>query len=156
MASHPTGLALLLSQLGSVATEEFATAIAPLGLTPPLAGVLRLIATTPGVSQRELALTMGAAPSRIVVHLDELEALDVIVREKSDDRRVNRVRLTEQGTALMARLRGAVARADATLADGLDADTRDALIAALRTVADRRGVAPEVHPGMRVVRGRRS
>ncbi|MBE7161109.1 MAG: MarR family transcriptional regulator [Williamsia herbipolensis] len=149
---RPTGITLLLSQLGADAAARFAEALVPLDLTPPLASVLRLIATRPGISQRELALALGAAPSRVVTHLDDLEGRGAIVREKSADRRMNRIVMTEQGDELFARVRRVVADTDRATVDGLDDAQRLTLTELLTELAGHRGITPGVHPNMGAAR----
>ncbi len=66
-------MAFLLAQLGAHAAGRFAERIAGLDLTPAQAGLLRLVARTPGRSQRELAGDLGMPPSRFVPFADKLE-----------------------------------------------------------------------------------
>ena len=54
-----------------------------LGLNRPHAGTLRLVASMPDCSQRSLADRLGILPSRIVVLIDELEAMELVRRERS-------------------------------------------------------------------------
>ena len=71
---HPSGVALLLAQVGALGARLFAEQIAPLGLTATQAQVLRLIAGIGSPNQAELAGALGVRPSRLVVVLDELES----------------------------------------------------------------------------------
>jgi hypothetical protein len=57
------GSAFLLAQLGAHATTLFAERIAPLDLTPPQAGFLRLVAAEPGSSQQAIASRLGMTAS---------------------------------------------------------------------------------------------
>src|SRR5579864_9661309 len=67
------GLAFLLSQVGAHAAARFAEHLAPLQLTPPHAGILRVIKEADGLSQQALGEKLGMFPSRLVQVLDELE-----------------------------------------------------------------------------------
>lgn len=148
--SQPRSSAFLLAQLGAHAAARFAERLAPLDLTPPLAGVLRLVAREPGVSQRALARHLGAAPSRVVGLVDELEDRGLVARSRSEqDRRVHELRLTVEGEGVLTEL-SAVARAhDREITATLTADERRELRRLLGQLADACGLAPGVHPGYR-------
>src|SRR6201996_8197634 len=64
--------AFLLTQLGSHAASQFAERLASLDLTPPDAGILRLLRAAAGLSQQELAARLQIHPSRLVAILDNL------------------------------------------------------------------------------------
>ena len=149
MAQHGPGVALLLAQVGAEASQRFAEAIKPLGLTPPQAGLLRLLARRPDCSQRELATLLSVAPSRVVSYLDDLERRGVVVRRQSSDRRVNLVNLTAEGTHLMGRLRTAAKEHDASVTSALTAEQVADLRAQLSVIADYLGLESGVHPGYR-------
>src|ERR1700759_426204 len=93
---RPARIGFLLSQLGSHAAEVFAAQLKELGITPSEAGVIRVIARTPDVTQRELADRLGAAQSRVVALIDGLERKGLATRTRSTtDRRVQHLDLTE-------------------------------------------------------------
>lgn len=144
------GVAFLLAQLGAHAAERFALALGEHDLTPPLAGIMRLLRAAPGMSQQQLAERLGVAPSRIVNYLDDLESRGWISRTRdSADRRVNMLALTEAGQQAFTSL-AAVARAhDAAITAGLTAAERDALLDLLAKLADHQQLTPGVHPGYR-------
>lgn len=146
----PASSAFLLAQLGAHAAERFAERLASLDLTPPLAGVLRFVARQPGISQRALARHLGAAPSRVVGLVDELENRGLVTRFRSEqDRRVHELRLTAEGESMLTEL-SALARAhDREITAALTADERRELRRLLGQVADACGLAPGVHPGYR-------
>src|SRR5437763_8702685 len=82
------GLAFLLSQVGAHAAARFAERLAPLNLTPPHAGILRVIQQADGLSQQALGEKLGMFPSRLVVVLDELEQRGLVERRDNPaDRR---------------------------------------------------------------------
>jgi hypothetical protein len=58
-----TGSAFLLAQLGAHGAAQFAQRISELDLTPPQAGLLRLIAWNPGQSQQAIAGKLGTLAS---------------------------------------------------------------------------------------------
>jgi DNA-binding MarR family transcriptional regulator len=141
-------VAFQLSQLGGLAGARFSAAVAPLGLSAAEAGVLRLLARAPGISQRALAVRLGAGPSRVVVLIDSLEKAGLVVRKRSaTDRRHHELRLTEAGTTTLAQLRGVAERHDRDLLAPLTAVERTQLADLLEKLSRGHDLDPEVHPG---------
>ena len=140
--------AFLLAQIGAHAAARFAERLAPLGLVPAHAGILRLVAGRPGISQQELASSLGMLPSRLVAYLDELEEKGLVERRDNlEDRRQYALRTTDAGARAMADV-GRVARAhDDAICAALGAGERAQLGALLARVADDQGLTPGVHPG---------
>ena len=66
----------LLAQLGAHAAARFAERLLVLELTPPDAGILRLLRAEAGLSQQGLAAKLQIHPSRLVAILDNLEKRD--------------------------------------------------------------------------------
>ncbi|MHA6760206.1 MarR family winged helix-turn-helix transcriptional regulator [Streptacidiphilus sp. PAMC 29251] len=154
MNARTGGAAFLLAQLGAHAAAVFAARIADIGLTPPQAGLLRLLAATPGRSQRELAGDLGMPPSRFVPFADELEGRGLIERRRNPgDRRLYAVHLTEQGTALLGELGQAGRAHEEQICQGLTPEEHGQLTALLRRIADQQGLSPGVHPGFRTLGG---
>jgi DNA-binding MarR family transcriptional regulator len=143
-------VAFLLAQVGAHAAGLFAERLAPLGLAPQHAGILRLLAREQGSSQRELADRLGIQPSRLVALLDELESRGVIERRDDPaDRRSYALHLTQSGRATLAEI-GRVARQHgAALCAALDEDERRQLGSLLARIAAEQGLTPGVHPGYR-------
>jgi DNA-binding MarR family transcriptional regulator len=82
----------------------FAEALEPLGLRPPHFGVMRLIATEPGLTQQELAERSLIDPSSMVAVVDELEELGYAERQAHPgDRRKHSLHLTAAGTRMLER-----------------------------------------------------
>src|SRR5690606_40386308 len=95
---RPRRIAFLLSQLGSDASAAFERALAPLGITPSEAGLLRLIGRNPGISQKAVSEHLGVGPSRVVAVLDRLERQGHVERRRSTtDRRSHDNHLTSSG-----------------------------------------------------------
>lgn len=144
----PVGVAFLLSQLGAHAGAQFAAALAEIGLAPPVAGILRILKVTPGLSQQELAGLLGLPPSRLVAIVDDLEERGWLVRERgTTDRRVNRLALTDAGRAAFVEVakvaRAHESRTTAALSSSETATLRDLL----SRLAAQQGLAEGVHPG---------
>jgi DNA-binding MarR family transcriptional regulator len=143
-------VAFLLTQVGSGAARRFAKALEPLNFAPPDAGILRLLARSPGISQRELAAQLDMHASRLVGVIDALERRGLVAREpNATDRRVYSLHLTDAGREALAAI-GAASRAhnDYICADLSEAE-REQLGAALEKIAARLGLRPGVHPGYR-------
>ena len=67
---------------------RFADRLAPLGLKPPHAGILRALDRADGLSQQALGEALGTFPSRLVARLDELEERGLVERrDRPGDRR---------------------------------------------------------------------
>lgn len=144
------GNAFLLAQLGAYAAQRFAERVAELELTPPQAGLLRIIAMGPGQSQQAVAGRLGTPPSRLVAMVDGLEKRGLVERRRNpDDRRNYALYLTEDGTRFMGSVAAvAMAHEDAMCA-GLDAEERATLRSLLSRVAATQGLPAHIHPGYR-------
>ncbi|MBB5159239.1 MarR family winged helix-turn-helix transcriptional regulator [Saccharopolyspora phatthalungensis] len=151
---HPQeGAAFLLAQLGAHAAELFAQRIARSDLTPAQAGLLRLLARTPGRSQRELADVLGMPPSRFVPFVDDLERRGLLERRKNpSDRRLYALFLTNDGTELLSRLRVEAAAHEEQICAALTPSEHQKLTGLLRRLAQQQGLSPGVHPGYRSMR----
>ena len=88
-----------------------------LGVTARQATLLWLVKRSPGLSLAELAAEEGISPPALSGHVDRLEIAGLLERVRStDDRRRVGLRLTDEGTRLMRRIR---ARRTTWLADRL-------------------------------------
>jgi DNA-binding MarR family transcriptional regulator len=149
-ASRPTGdgNAFLLSQLGHRAATLFAELLTPLNLTPPLAGILRLVDRQPGMSQQELSARLRLLPSRVVAFVDELESRGYVTRERNQtDRRLHALHLTDEGRDFMAELSKVAREHDRQVTAGLNATQKADLNELLALLAEHQRLTPGVHPG---------
>lgn len=148
---HRTGNSFLLAQIGAHAAARFAQRISELDLTPPQAGLLRLVAQNPGQSQQVLAQQLGVPASRLVPLVDRLEERGLIERRRNPgDRRHYALYLTEEGGRFMKTglARIGIAHEDDICA-ALTAAERDQLHGLLSRIGEQQGLAPGVHPGYR-------
>jgi DNA-binding MarR family transcriptional regulator len=146
----PTGAAFLLTQLGTHAARRFGERIAPLGITPPHAGILRMIATIPECSQQQLAERLGILPSRMVILIDELAEKGLVERRRSvSDRRNYELHLTRTGKQALEKMFRLASEHEADLLTALTADERATLARLCQKVADQQELTPGVHPGYR-------
>ena len=149
-SGRKTSVAFLLTQIGTRAAQDFGKALAPLGLTPPDAGILRLLGSSPGLSQQELARRLDMHASRLVAIIDALEQRGIVVRKpNAEDRRVYSLELTAAGRETLAAV-GLTARAhDDAVCAGLTAAESEQLGALLEKLAASLGLMPGIHPGYR-------
>ncbi|MGW4651529.1 MarR family winged helix-turn-helix transcriptional regulator [Kitasatospora sp. NPDC004289] len=146
----PTNPAFLLAQVGGHAATRFAERTAELGLNPPDVGLLRMIATRPGLSQRALAQDLGVVPSRVVALIDGLEKKGLVERRRStEDRRNHELHLSPAGFQCLHAVREVATAHEADLLGALSPAQRTQLTELLTLVADEQGLTPGVHPGYR-------
>jgi DNA-binding MarR family transcriptional regulator len=146
--SAKSSVAFLLSQVGSRSAQEFARLLEPLKLSPADAGILRLLRQSPGISQQQLAETLGMHASRLVAIIDALESRKLIARAQNpDDRRLYSLHLTARGAGALTEI-GNIARAhNELMCSGLKASEAEQLAALLQKIAAAQGLTPRVHPG---------
>ena len=150
LAAH--AVAFLLSQLGAFASTLFAERVAPLDLTPPQVGFLRLVGGEPGSSQQAIAGRLGMAPNRLVHLVDEMEERGLIERRRHpQDRRNHALHLTAEGSQLMGHLSGVAAAHEEAICAGLAPQERRQLGDLLERVAANQGLQPGIHPGYRLL-----
>jgi DNA-binding MarR family transcriptional regulator len=128
-ASHLTNTAgYMLSKLGQAVTEEFAERLRKLGLRPRHCGLLAAIRSMPMTSQLALGQALNVVPSAIVPMIDDLEALDAIIRVPDEaDRRRYAIQLTPKGAALLQQATAIAMKLDDVMLDSLEKDERDTL-----------------------------
>jgi DNA-binding MarR family transcriptional regulator len=119
--------------------DDFAEAIGQLEVSPGLFGMLVVIEANPGLKQTELANAAQLDRSSLVPALDKLEARGLVARRASaEDRRVNGLWLTQDGTALLKKLKQRVARHEQRLAQNLSEAEREQLIDLLQRILPER------------------
>ncbi|MHB1931274.1 MAG: MarR family winged helix-turn-helix transcriptional regulator [Acidimicrobiales bacterium] len=133
MLAIQDGLGFRVGHLARSLRRAWARELAPLGLSPPQAAVLRAVTGEPGCSLRALARTLGADPMNVKHCVDDLEGRGLIQSgDHPADRRLRTLTATEGGSALSAevdalagvqheRLNGALSPAQRR---GLDASLR--------------------------------
>ena len=146
-------LAFLLAQVGAHAAMRFGERISRLNLTPPDAGILRMLGASGGLSQQELSARLGIHPSRLVGILDALEEQRLVERKpNADDRRQYALHLTEKGRGMLGEM-GRIGREHTeSLCASLTAAEREHLGELLQKIATEQGLSPGVHPGYRRMR----
>lgn len=98
------------------------------GLSTPQYATLAIVETNPGVSSSELGRKVGSSRQAANEMLAGLERDGLIVRGPHPaDRRAHQIQLTDQGRALLAEARVAVARREAELEAGFTEEQRQAV-----------------------------
>ncbi|MDP5227103.1 MULTISPECIES: MarR family transcriptional regulator [Arthrobacter] len=150
MPQRPARIGFLLAQLGAHAADIFAEQTRSLGITPSEAGVIRIVARNPGISQRALADRLGAVQSRVVTLVDRLESAGLVSRTRSEsDRRMQLLALTNAGESMLGGLRQAAEEQEKQLTSGFTEEQKTALFELLSALGAARGLDAEVHPGYR-------
>ncbi|HEY6491399.1 MAG: MarR family transcriptional regulator [Terracidiphilus sp.] len=127
---------------------QFAERLGVLGLTPPDAGILRLLRVAAGLSQQELAAKLKIHPSRLVAILDNLERRRLVERRPNpDDRRLYSLYLTKEGGELLQQIGRVAQEHQEALLSALTDEERQTLGVFLLRIADQQGLARGVHPG---------
>jgi DNA-binding MarR family transcriptional regulator len=142
------GVAFLLSQLGHHSSRLWRERLAPLGLDPRHAMLLRRLAAEEGRSQQALGEALQIPPSRMVALVDGLEQRGLLRRRPSpNDRRVRTLHLTQEGRRLLGTIMEISLQHEQQLTTGLQPAEREQLITLLSRLAAAQGLAEGVHPG---------
>ncbi len=148
-------VAFLLAQLGAYAAEQFGERAHAVDFSRPQAGLLRLIARRPGLSQQAVADHLGMPASRLVALVDGLQERGLVERRRNpDDRRHHALFLTDAGEDAMRVLNEIATEHEAAITAPLSVPERADLSALLGKLAEAHGLRPGVHPGFRHVGAR--
>lgn len=113
--------------------QDFIRTLSLIDISPAQFSVLIVISANPGLSQAELAITLGIERARLVRLLHKLEARGLIQRRQSSaDGRRHALQLTPKGSAVLASAKTLAARHERRLVDRLGAERYDLLLQALR------------------------
>ena len=114
-------IGLLVTRTAKALSRAFDDALAAVGGSTSTWLVLLALKTGGHRTQGELAEAIGVRQPTITHHLDGMERSGLVRREREpDNRRVQRVTLTEAGEQLFLRLRRAAGAFDGRLRAGLD------------------------------------
>ena len=130
-----------ISTTGYAIGDRFAKLLAPLGLEPREFALLRAVSAMEGQSQQALGERLGIPASRMVAHIDALQARGLLDRRPNpEDRRAHAVHLTAAGREVLERALGVAIGHERALCAGLDGNEREQLLALLDKVGDALGV----------------
>jgi DNA-binding MarR family transcriptional regulator len=141
-ALEPGRLADLLGfhlRLASAAmARDFMDAVAETGLTQKQAAILELVSANPGVSQVDLARTLGTDRATMMALVDRLTHRRLLSRRRSEaDRRRQELVLTPAGEALLATSRRLIAAHERRFLKRFTAPERDRLVEMLKRIYGR-------------------
>jgi len=123
----------LFFRLWRASHTRAADALATLGLTPALFGLLNVLGTRDGAIQQELGAVMGIDPSTMVSLIDQLEEAGLAKRRPCPrDRRAREVTITPKGRRVLERGRAMILEVEDEVLGGLDDADRSQLLALLR------------------------
>jgi MarR family transcriptional regulator for hemolysin len=109
-------LGRLVALTGKVVRERFDRDLTAVDSSLNTYVILRTVESNAGLSQRQLAASVGIEGPTLIPHLDRLSADGLIVRVRDpDDRRVSRVELTAAGKAHLDRVESHAAQLDEAL-----------------------------------------
>src|SRR5262245_56437446 len=98
--------------------------------------ILALVQSNPDVTARQLARALAVTPPNIAIWLDKLESRSLVARERSTaDARMQHVRLTSRGKALVERSVQALLEGEHDALGGLSGAERAMLVELLHKVA---------------------
>jgi MarR family transcriptional regulator, transcriptional regulator for hemolysin len=131
--------------------RAFDDALAAAGGSRPAWLILLALKVQHPKTQRELAAMVGIEGATLTHHLDAMQRAGLVSRERlPENRRVQRVELTQAGEAAFLRMRGAARAFDRRIRRGLsqeDVDRLRELLAALdANITDESEQQPSLHP----------
>jgi DNA-binding MarR family transcriptional regulator len=143
------GAAYLLSQVGAHSSRRWHERLAPTGLDPRSALVLRHVAAEQGRTQASLSSSLALPPSRIVGMVDELEQRGLLERRANPrDRRAHALWLTNRGRKVLDQIMTLSREHEADICAGLPDSGRRQLIELLAAIVSEQGLARGGHPRM--------
>jgi MarR family transcriptional regulator for hemolysin len=132
---QPIGLAL--ASAAKRLSRAFDDTLAEAGGSRPVWLILLALKVQPPQTQRELAAAVGIEGATLTHHLDAMQRAGLVTRERMpENRRVQRVELTEDGERTFLRLRDAAMQFDTRIRAGLtdaDVDRLRELLATIET-----------------------
>lgn len=126
-----------LAQASIVTDQVFDEQVRRRGALRPVEfTLLALVQANPDVTARQLARALGVTPPNVAIGLDRLESRGLVARERSTaDARMQHVRVTRAGAALVDRSVQAVLEGEAAALASLSAAERAMLVELLHKVA---------------------
>lgn len=127
----------LLDHLARTMRRRAEAVLAPMGLRPRHLVALTVLRDRGGSTQQALASTLAMDGTNIVGLLNELEALQLIERQRSPkDRRRHLVELTDAGAEQLAKVEGALIAVEDEVFHVLDENQRETLYSLLHQASN--------------------
>ncbi|MFC3068893.1 MarR family winged helix-turn-helix transcriptional regulator [Phenylobacterium soli] len=115
--------------------RDFTASLAELDLTQKQCATLELIDTNRGVSQVDLANTLGTDRATMMAMIDRLENRDLVERRRSqEDRRRQELYLTDKGDDVLKKAKAAIAAHEKRFTSRFSDAELKALVKALRRI----------------------
>ncbi len=138
-ATEPVGLSRspihLLHRAGQCVADIFTAEMADLDLTPRQFAVLLTVAQNEGLSQTDLVLITGIDRSTLADIVRRMLKKGLLQRRRThEDARAYAVKLTDEGTRVLAAARPKVETVEQRILQILSADQRSALVSDLKTL----------------------
>lgn len=115
--------------------RDFTAELSEMDMTQKQCATLQLIGANPGVSQVDLASTLGTDRATMMAMVDRLEQRGFLLRRRSlSDRRRQELNLTAEGEAMMRRTREAIGRHEKRFTSRFTAAELKVLIGALTRI----------------------
>ncbi len=128
--------AYLLHRLGNDATRRLAAELQPLGLRPRHFAAFHTLASEGGCSQRTLGAALGMDPNSVVLVVDDLQQRGLVERRRDQqDRRRYALYLTDDGRAMLNRVRTAAVTVEEAMLAVLEPAQREVMRSMLTTIA---------------------
>lgn len=128
---------MLIHQVGHLAKYQALKEMESFGLKPNQAGILFILRSEGGLSQRELARRMGVTPPSMTVALKKLEKQGYILREQDEkDQRITRIQISDQGNQCLEGLRSMMHELETGLYEGISKEERQELQKVLLKMRD--------------------
>lgn len=119
---------MLIHQVAHLAKYQALKEMESYGLKPNQAGILFILRTEGGLSQRELARKMGVTPPSMTVALKKLEKQGYILREQdAKDQRITRIQISDQGRNCLEGLQSMMWNLENGLYEGISREERQEL-----------------------------
>lgn len=135
--ANPDSLGFVLTETSRLLRAMLERRIAAVGLdvTPAEARALMHVAAAEGARQNVIAERMGVEPMTVCAYLDRLEKLGLVERKPDPkDRRAKNVATTAAADALISAVREQSSALYEEIQTGLDAETRQIFLTALKTL----------------------
>jgi DNA-binding MarR family transcriptional regulator len=115
--------------------RDFALAMAEVDLTQKQCATLQLIGANPGVSQVDLATTLGTDRATMMAMIDRLEQRGFVVRQRSaSDRRRQELNLTRAGDRILSQAKQIIAEHEREFTSRFTPQELGVLVEALRRI----------------------
>lgn len=115
--------------------QHFVSNLGDEGMRPGWFGLLIIVANNPGLSQTQLARSLGVDGSTMVAMIDRMEQSGWVARSRSKtDRRSHELHLTDAGAAMLARVTPMVRDHDGAITANLSESESRELLRLLRKV----------------------